>query len=60
MTTKAIEYGAPRSLSLKLDDKYWNILFAMSEMEGREPEELAKQELQFRIKDYLETELEMI
>ena len=41
MAAKVIEYGANKPLRISLPDKYWDVLFAMAQMEGREIEDLA-------------------
>ena len=45
MTSKAVQYGANKPLRISLPDCYWEILFAMAELEGRTVEELAIERL---------------
>jgi hypothetical protein len=45
MTAKVVEYGVNRPITIQLPDCYWNILFAMAEMEGRTVEDLAEERL---------------
>ena len=42
MTSKqktVMEYGENRTLHIKLPQKYWDILFAMTQMSGQSPED---------------------
>ncbi|MGI0021049.1 MAG: hypothetical protein ACREAY_11320 [Nitrososphaera sp.] len=45
MPAKVIEYGANKPLRISLPDKYWSVLWDMSQMEGRDVEELATERL---------------
>jgi hypothetical protein len=45
MTTKTIHYGANRPLRISLPDCYWDVLFAMAELEGRTVEAWATERL---------------
>jgi hypothetical protein len=45
MATKTIQYGANKPLRISLPDCYWDVLFAMVELEGRTVEELATERL---------------
>jgi hypothetical protein len=45
MTAKARKYGANTPLRISLPDCYWDVLFAMAELEGRTIEELATERL---------------
>jgi hypothetical protein len=40
MAAKVVEYGANKPLRISLPDCYWDVLFAMAELEGRTVEEL--------------------
>jgi hypothetical protein len=45
MAAKVVEYGANKPLRISLPDCYWDVLFAMAELEGRTVEELATERL---------------
>ena len=45
MATRVIEYGANKPLRIPLPDCYWDVLFAMAELEGRTVEALATERL---------------
>jgi hypothetical protein len=45
MATKTIQYGANKPLRISLPDCYWDVLFAMAELEGRTVEALATERL---------------
>jgi hypothetical protein len=45
MAAKVVEYGANKPLRISLPDCYWDVLFAMAELEGRTVEELAIERL---------------
>lgn len=45
MASKAVQYGANKPLRISLPDCYWDVLFAMAELEGRTVEELAIERL---------------
>ena len=45
MATRVIEYGANRPVRIPLPDCYWDVLFAMAELEGRTVEALATERL---------------
>jgi hypothetical protein len=45
MAAKVVEYGANKPLRISLPDCYWDVLFAMAQMEGREVEDLATERL---------------
>ena len=45
MATKVMEYGANKPLRISLPDCYWDVLFAMAALEGREVEDLATERL---------------
>jgi hypothetical protein len=45
MAAKVVEYGANKPLRISLPDCYWDVLFAMAELEGREVEDLATERL---------------
>jgi hypothetical protein len=45
MAAKVVEYGANRPIAISLPDCYWDVLFAMAELEGREVEDLATERL---------------
>jgi hypothetical protein len=40
--TKVMEYGANRTLHIRLPQKYWDVLFAMTQMDGQSSEEYCK------------------
>jgi hypothetical protein len=57
MAAKVIEYGANKPLSISLPDCYWDVLFAMAQMEGREVKDLATERLkQIIIEDVIHGE----
>lgn len=41
-TEKVPVYGANRTLHIHLPDKYWDVLFAMTQIEGSRPEDYAE------------------
>ena len=45
MASKVMIYGANRPFRISLTDCYWDALFAMAEMEGREVNDLATERL---------------
>ena len=45
MATKTIRFGANKPLRVFLPDCYWDVLFAMAALEGREVEDLATERL---------------
>jgi hypothetical protein len=45
MATKTIQYGANKPLRISLPDCYWDVLFAMAQLEGRTVEDLAAERL---------------
>ena len=45
MAIKAVQYGVNKPLRISLPDCYWDVLFAMAELEGREVEDLATERL---------------
>lgn len=56
MANKTIELGANRVLKVKLPDVYFNILYSMASLEGRDiegkgPDELAAEFIQQAIKE---------
>lgn len=38
---KTVEYGANRELRIRLPDRYWRVLWAMTQLEGSSPEDFA-------------------
>lgn len=46
MATKVIEYGANRTLHIRLSDKHWSVLFDMTSMIGQTPEEYCKEAIE--------------
>lgn len=42
---KAIVWGENRPITIKLPDKYWDVLFAMAQLEGREVKDLTTERL---------------
>ena len=57
MTSKqksAMEYGANRTLHIRLPDKYWDVLFAMTQMSGQNPEDYCREAIQCDIKTSLD------
>jgi hypothetical protein len=55
-----MELGVNHPLTISLNERYLSVLESMAHMEGRQPEELAKEYLEFYIKDYIEVQLEAI
>jgi hypothetical protein len=49
MAAKIKEYGANRSITISLPDKYWQVLFAMTQMSGESPEEYCTGAIQCEI-----------
>jgi hypothetical protein len=49
MTAKVVEYGVNRPITISLPDKYWEVLFAMSQMAGETPEEYCKNAIECEI-----------
>jgi hypothetical protein len=49
MAAKVIEYGVNRPIPIKLSDKLWEVLFAMTQMSGASPEEYCKEAIQCEI-----------
>ena len=45
MATKTIQFGANKPLHISLPDCYWDVLFAMAELEGRDVKDLATERL---------------
>ena len=45
MVSKVLQYGVNRTLRISLPDCYWDVLFAMAHIEGREVEDLAIERL---------------
>ena len=45
MAAKVMKYGANKPLYISLPDCYWDVLFAMAELEGRTVEDLATERL---------------
>jgi hypothetical protein len=41
MASKVVQHGANKPLRISLPDCYWDVLFAMAQLEGREVEDLA-------------------
>lgn len=39
---KVPEYGGNRTLHIRLPDKYWSVLFAMTQIDGQTPEEYCR------------------
>lgn len=46
---KVMEYGANRPITIKLSDKYWSVLWDMSQMVGETPEEYCKNAIEAEI-----------
>lgn len=40
--SKVIEFGANKTLHIRISDKYWDVIFAMTQMSGTSPEEWCK------------------
>ena len=45
LATKSVQFGANRPLRIPLSDCYWDVIFAMAELEGRTVEALATERL---------------
>jgi hypothetical protein len=58
--TKTLTLGRGRPLTLSLDERYLSVLESMAHIQGREMADLAREFMEFSIKDALETELEAI
>ena len=46
---KIVEYGANRSITIKLPDKFWSVLWDISQMAGETPEEYCKNAIEAEI-----------
>ena len=54
---KIVEYGVNRPITIKLPDKYWDVLFCMAEMQGRTVEDLATERLKQIIREDVDLSL---
>jgi hypothetical protein len=54
---KVMQWGMNRPITISLPDKYWDILFAMAEMQSRTVEDLAIERLKQIIKEDVDLSL---